>query len=206
LTTISTLLLSCALFLPTAGCNVLGFGAHVAGGGSNVKAMHTLAPGGIVVLVENFRSPAAHVSEADLIARWVTSELTERKLGPMIDPTRVQGIGTTRPAEYRRMTIPAIGRELGATQVLYVNLTSFEVEQTPGTDMLKGRAAALVRVVDTATSETIWPKELANGYAVYSETPLVKLGEGVDSYLFREELAKSIALKVSRLFHSYNTP
>src|SRR2546426_898908 len=76
---------------------------------------------------------------------------------PLKSPDDLYQLRAADPIKFRKMTIPSVGKAVGAKQVLYVNLTQSRVDLTPGTEMLKGRIGVLVRVVDVTSGVTRWP-------------------------------------------------
>ena len=193
------------LLLLNAGCPILGAAAGKLEGTPALEAKFKPAKVPTLVFAENFKSPTSSMIEADQVARFVTEELEKNEVVPTLDPMAALNIPTTRPAEYKRMSIAAVGRELGARQVLYVSVQATQIEATPGTGVARGRGSATVKLIDVDTGDTLWPTELAGGYPVaYEAVPTNPSAPKTYStgYVY-ESVQRGLAVQIARLFFTY---
>lgn len=196
-------LLPSAFCLPSqAGCNVIGALAYKASGDPAIKAAYPLPDEPTLVLVENFHNPAALRLESDAVARHLAAELKMHAAAPVVEPTAAESHRQERGEAYRKMPVDAIGRALGAGQVIYVDLEQFEITQALASDMLGGRAEARVRVVDDA-GRVLWPTDSAVGYSVEVKVHPQRAAPGVGEFGARRELHARLADRIAKLFYDW---
>jgi hypothetical protein len=195
----------CASLLLTAGCVAVGAAAGKIMGQPAQEAKFKPANLPTLVLAENFKSPSSSVLEADEIARYVNDELEQNKVAPMINPILAQNISTTRPSEFKKMSIATIGRELGAQQVIYISVQATQIEEIAGSGVAKGRGFAKVKLIDARSGDTLWPNELADGYPVAFESAPVNPSLAKTSSVgsIYQAVQQGLAIQISRLFYSY---
>lgn len=202
------------LLLVPAGCNVVSAGAIVGEkifGPAAIDPVYTLGPEPVLVLVENYRNPVGALSDSEEVTRFIVEHLRDNlkvdKDDPpkitLIDPDRLIEFQNARPSEYGKMKIPQIGKALGAKQVLYVDLMVSGVDLTPGSELLRGRFNAVVKVVDVATGQTRWPNDIIDGYPVSWESKPQRPGDEVYPAAVRERALRVGANRVARLFYKW---
>jgi hypothetical protein len=204
-----------ALLLLPAGCNVIGAGAVVGEkifGPAAVDPAYTLGPEPVLVLVENYRNPVGAMSDSEEVTYFIVKQLREnlkpdKEKDPpkinVIDPDKLLEFQNAHPSEYAKMKIPQVGKALGAKQVLYVDLQVSGVDVTPGSELLRGRFSAVVKVVDVATGQSRWPNDIADGYAVGWESKPQRPGDRVYPAAVRERALRVGANRVARLFYKW---
>jgi hypothetical protein len=189
-----------ALLAVAAGCNVIGVFGYAAGGVMKVPAEYKLQNRPTLVLVENYENPDLYALPADRLERGVTDELTENKAAKLISPDKVDDIKSSDPADYHKMDIPALGRAVGAKQVVYVNLVYFTVDAPVGGDRFVGKAEAHVKVVDSETGHTLWPADSSNGRVIKLETKPEQEVDATKLALVEDQLCHTMTQKIARLF------
>ena len=189
------------LLLTSNGCTTAGALAHKFVGPPPVPAAYKPAKEPMLVLVENYRNPAAAMLDSNRLAMLVSDELRRHDVAPVVSPSRLEAVRSD--PNFSKMTIPAIGRAVKAKQVLYVNVRRYGVDGTVGGDMIKGAADMTVRVVDSATGENRWPIDNA-GHPVAISTNWLRRGDGVDEASLREQMSRSAADSIGRLFRKYS--
>lgn len=204
---LTVLICGCALACAAAGCNLLGYAAHTVAGEEKVNAVYTLPQRSTVVVAEKYSNPSVAAFDEEPLARFVTEELREHKaVAPLIDSEQVYALRTRTPYDkWQAMTTDAIGRAVGAEQVLYVNIVSCQVEVAPGSEMLRGQADVRVRLVDAKTGQTTWPEDAAGGWPVSVQTPMARRGESgtTNEASVHMDLLRMAGERVGRLFYSY---
>lgn len=205
------------LLLPLllSGCNWIGGGAVIAHkvlGPGAVDPVYVLGPDPVLVLVENYRNPVGAMADAEQVTSLVTKELQDnlkaKKEGDpvqltLIDPEKLIELQNTRPAEYGRMKIPQIGKALGAKKVVYVDLIASGVNVTPGSELLRGRFIANVRVIDTATGQTLFPSDVPDGLPISWETKPQRMTDEVYPAAVRERSLRVGSNYIARLFYKW---
>jgi hypothetical protein len=207
-----TALAAVAAALP--GCNVVGAGgvlAHKVLGPGAIDPLYVLGPEPTLVIVENYRNPVGAMADAEQVTTQVIKEIRENsavKDGKppkvtLIDQDKLIELQNTRPAEYGKMKIPQIGKALGAKQVLYVDLITSGVDVTPGSELLRGRFAARVKVVDVATGQTRFPSDIPDGLPVSWESKPQRMTDEVYPAAVRERALQVGSNYIARLFYKW---
>ena len=188
-----------------AGCNVVGAVLGKTQGQVPVEAKHTpdpLVP--LVVLVENYRNDASSTaSDADRVARMIGERLAEQKAAPIVDPDKVRTLRDRSPKAYQAMGVTQVAREVGAGQVLYVDLTGVGVGVQVGSDVAKGLASANVRFIDVDTGLVAWPSDFAEGAPVGFETRPPRVGDAVTLDSIRVDVLVGLSDRIARMFFRY---
>jgi hypothetical protein len=203
-----------ALLLAPAGCNIVGAGAVIGQkvfGPAAIDPVYTLGPDPVLVLVENYRNPVGALSDSEEVTQFIVEQLRENlkvdKDKPakinVIDPGKLLEYRNAHPNEYAKMKIPEVGRALGAKQVLYVDLVVSGVDITPGSELLRGRFNAVVKVVDVATGQSRWPNDIIDGFPVTWESKPQRPTDAVYPAAVRERALRVGANHVARLFYKW---
>jgi hypothetical protein len=202
---LASCILHSAFCICLAGCNVIGAVAAKVGPEPTVAAQFVPAQEPVVVLVENYHNPASLRLESDAVARLLSEELELNKVAPVVDPAKAVTLRQAKGSSYRQMPIDAIGKAVGATQIVYVDLERFDVDHALASELLTGEAEARVRVVDD-TGELLWPLDSAGGYpvAVKIEPQRASSG-GAGHQQVRQQLHAALADRVAKLFYKWKT-
>ena len=184
------------------GCSTAGVLAHKFVGPPPVPAIYKPANEPMLVLVENYRNPSASMLDAARLEMLVAEQFRNHHIAPLVSPGKLETVRAD-PA-YAKMSIPAVGRNVGAKQVLYVNVRRYGVEGTVGGEMLKGNAEMTVRIVDAATGDNRWPID-AGGHPVNVTTPWIRQGEGANEVALREQMGRTAADAIGKIFRKYST-
>ena len=184
------------------GCNVLGAMAYKFSGSPTIKARYAMPREKTLVVVENYHNPALLRLEADAVARHLTQELKLHEVAPVVDPNEAEAHRQDQGSGYGKMPIDAIGRALGAKQVIYVDLDRFDVLGTVGSDLLAGQAAARVRVVGER-GNVLWPTDSASGFPVNVKVDPQPVAPGTGDTVVRRKLHGDLADRIAKLFHDW---
>jgi hypothetical protein len=203
-----------ALCLTPAACNLFAAGGAITQklyGNMPVDPVYVLTNEPLVVLVENYRNPVGSSADAMMVTRFINEDLKEN-LKPekdkppkitLIDYAELLELENGAPSEFSKMKIAEVGRRLGAKQVLYVDLMVSGVDQTPGSEMLRGVFNARVKVVDAATGQSRWPNDMAGGYAVGWESKPQRPSKDVYPAAVRERALRIGSHYIARLFYKW---
>jgi hypothetical protein len=194
------------LFFST-GCQILGAAASKLSPPPTIKAQYAPEKQPTLVLVENYHNPASLQMESEAVARHLTEELRMHNVAPLVDAVQAEelrhekGVGA-----YRKMSLDAIGQAVGAKQIIYVDLESFQIDHAAASEFLDGSAEARVRVVDAGTGQPLWPTDSAGGVpvSVTIQPQRVAPGGGGD-YAVRQQLHATLADKVAKLFYDWQS-
>jgi hypothetical protein len=195
-------LLACA----AGGCNVVGALAYKVSGPPAIPAKYVPAKNEpMLVLVENSRNPSSQRIDADRLAGAIKEELEKHKVAPVIDPDKLTEFRRAQGATYATQAITAVGRQVGAAQVLYIDLIDLSVEPAMGSELLQGRAEARVRVVDVQTGQTKWPQDASQGQPVGAATSYISGTAGGGEPAVRDQLIQALADKIAKLFYTWKS-
>jgi len=155
----------------------------------------------VLVFPDDLQNPLSYPPVKRRFARKLNELLRQEGLaGETIAYEKLTELQAAEP-KFNLMSIPKIGRKLGAELVVYLSIEEFTLKDNPVDTLWRGRLAGRAKVVDVVEGR-IWPDESA-GYPVEVTTPLAESS----SETFGEELARilaeNLALEVSRLFHSH---
>jgi hypothetical protein len=195
--------------LAVGGCNVIGFATATVAGMQNVPPMYVLLKRPTVVVAENYSDPNGSVRDDEPLARYVSAALEQAQLAPMVDPSQIYVMHHDTDAGrkgWHEMTVAAMGRSVGADQIIYLNITECVVDTSEGSDMMRGTGAVMVRVVDAHTGASLWPTDSSEGYGVSAKTRIYREGEGnIHEPDVRSALHKSMSDNIVKLFTGYRT-
>jgi len=190
------------LLLLVSGCNLLGaaFSKVVP---DSVEAEYIPEKEPMAVVVENFNQGTGEF-EGDQIALYIGEELTRNKIAPVVDATKVYDLRAADPAKFRTLSLATIGRNVGAKQVLYVDLMDSAVGGPIASNSMKGTISARVKIIDTATGKSRWPQDAEAGFPISLETAFYEKRTEVNEASVREQLHRKAADVIAKLFYKYD--
>jgi hypothetical protein len=197
-----SLALSLSLGL-VAGCNVIGLAAYRTAGPTKVPPKFKPAPTPMVVLAESYRARGIGVTDADALARYVSKQLDQNKVAPVVSPETLLDYRSQAGSAYERASMASIGRAVGARQVIYVELVESKVDAAIGSNIVKGSAAAKVRVIDADTGTLLWPTESGDGYPLSVETPPFSPDKGMNEINVRDAVLRELGDRIAKLFYEW---
>ena len=196
-------LFSILVFASLAGCTAASAIQYKIAGPPAVPARYVPAKEPMLVLVENYRATGGGTSDAEMLARHLVAELKAHDVAPLVPLDTLYALRTNKADAYRKMSMVAVGRETGAKQVLYVDVQQSNIGAPPGSDLLKGRVAVQVRVVDVETGFTRWPTEDTEGVPLAYETPLPRADVTTTEAMVRQHMHEQMAIRIARLFYKW---
>jgi hypothetical protein len=202
----STVCLLSLILVYVAGCNVLGavLGSTAPEPTTPPKYVPTTEP--MVVIAENWHNPAGNDVDAEQLARFVSDDLIENSIGKQIDPTKVIDLKSRDPDGFHSLSIARIGQIVGATQVLYINITDSSLVGPEGGDSLRGRCTARVKIVDVEHGDARWPLDAHDGYPISVQTDPTPIHSDADEIALRQTLQQKAAERIAGLFYASPAP
>lgn len=147
-----------ALLTLLSGCNIVGPVASQLIGPQNEPPEYAPAKDKpLLVFVENYRNPSGLQQQSDELAQMISEKLGEVNAAPMVPQEKLISLRTEKGAAFDKMKIPEIGRDVGAGQIIYVNLKDCSIEGIIGGPDVRCNVDAVVKVVDANTGKTLWP-------------------------------------------------
>ncbi|MHC4909436.1 MAG: hypothetical protein ACYTF9_06930 [Planctomycetota bacterium] len=211
---IPPLFLSAALLLVAmaiAGCNILGPAFFILHGPPRTPAMYELEDRKTLVFIDDRNSTIP--LNKDSIRRTigqVTSEnlMTKKVLTETVRPEDAIALSRANDRFNETMAIDEIGRQVGADQVIYVNMVGFEL--TPDGVTPNPGAAAYIKVIDVTNTKRLFPGPSASdlGHPVSTSmgaisAEVVKSRSGqAKAY---DALAKYFAVEIAKVFYEHET-
>lgn len=188
-----------------AGCDLAGAITAETTGDQTVKAKYVPdKQASMLVLVESYGLAVDSEIESQHIAMTLGRSLTENKVATVIDQQKLEHLRDVDPEQYNKMTIAEIGRKLGAKQVLYVDIQRDEIVKPPGSGQMRGHIQACIKIVDSATGDTRWPRNESSETVQYTSDWTPESASSTDADL-RAKMADQMAEDIGKLFHDYHT-
>lgn len=188
--------------LLTAGCAAAGVLAYKLSGPPTIKAKYIPAQEPLLILVENYRTPSAAFVTSDQLAAAIEEDLRENKVAPLVDQDKLYNLRDRLGEKFHDLSIPQIGQQLGASQILYVNVLQSSVDPAGGGEFVRANVAVRVKVVSADTGKTLWP-DSQGGLPVAAESPLIRIEAGVTAASVRDQLVKRVGTQIGRLLHDW---
>lgn len=163
-----------ALALTLAGCNILGPIAYYTSPPQIAKAEHKFKEGDrLAVVIDPAQQGESNpVFEQALIER-VAEMFREKRGKATIVPMR-DVVALRRQPEYRTWSVQRIGRELGASHVLYLKQERLSLRESPEHPILHPYVilrAKLIAVNEPSDKARVWPAEV-EGREVRCQRPM----------------------------------
>ncbi len=190
------------LGLSAGGCYAVGAIMHVAFGAPAVDAKFEPPKQPTLVLVENYQDMDAGSADGDTVARSVGEKLHEHAELEVVDQDKVAPLRSEQAAAFHDMSIPAVGRAVGAKQVVYVNLVENENSADPTGAAIHATVTARVRVVDATTGDVLWPKGEPKGWELSAKMEYNRTDSPQGQQMKGEMLAQ-LSDEISKLFYKW---
>jgi hypothetical protein len=192
------------LLSTTGGCSARGVISYKVFGPPSQPAMYRIAQVPTLILCENFDHPTTSARDSEMLQQLTFEQFLGHKIAPVISPEFLNQIrGRMTEEQFRKLSIANLGRQAGAEQVVYIDLVQAGIESAVGSDFLRGRGSVRVRLISTKTGETIWPREVSEGFPISFETPVPRSDQRTNSTLARAQLHEGLALRIGRLFRKW---
>jgi len=196
------------LLLFAAACGPIGAIAYKLQPDPTQEARYKLKDRPTAILVENYENPDLAANDSELLTRDLYDRITKvevdkKKLATFVPFQKVLDLRNSKPKDFPTMTMSQIGKAVGAEQIIYVDLQNGGVAPLGTGAAMQGKAHAMVKVIDVATGDTLWPTDMAEGFPVNAQTnPLA--GQEVTSYnAVREQLYDTMGDQIAKLFYKY---
>lgn len=207
----------CLAVLPMTGCNLIGGAAVALIPKPPVPAQHDLADKRTLVIIEDRRGMIQDPSVVRQVGASLRQSLEDEEVVtagfvPQSDLAALQGrLGS----DFRSTSLELIGRELGAQQVIYAEITAYQLQLGGG--IYQPAMAMNVKVIDIDMGERVFPPvtDPETGMTLASTSASVRTelrtvnrtaeGAGARSIVSRELAAQS-GLDAARLFFEWRRP
>lgn len=202
---ITPLMLACVIL--SGGCNIVGPVAAAVAPPPTVAAEYTLQDRPTVVFIDDRENVVNPISFRRVIADKVSEDLMTKKiLSRTIRPHDALAVASHYDRSNQVMPIDAIGRAVGAEQVLYIEMVAFVDHIDRNTP--RGYASARVRVIDVENRKRLYPPEDAD--VPYRQIDVMTGEMKPEAYHTRatrmqvfDTLAKETGSTVAKLFYKH---
>lgn len=191
-----------------SSCNILTPIAIILAPDPEVEAVYVLQDRPTVVFVDDRKNLVTPTTLRRVIADRVSQDLMLKEvLTTTISSIDAQVIARQSDTDEYVMPMDAIGRAVGAEQIIYVEMLDFRERPDPYTP--KPRGLCSVRVIDVTNHVRLFPPADAEG----SAHPLEVVMDSVNPDQFSsraarnqvaQALAEQIGMETARLFYTYN--
>ena len=201
-----------ALPFVCGGCGqLLGIFAYAVNPTETVKAEYKFPPGTKVLVFPDDR--ACQVDYPPIkraLADKLNAILVEQKVAAStISYDQLRDYMDTKPkalgVRADEMSISRIGKDLGADMVIYLNINTYSLKETPGDVIWFGKFGCLAKVVevkpDVTQSRWVWPDLI--GKEVKVQLPPAENAAEVYGEVICREMANQLAEKLSLLFRDH---
>ena len=120
----------------------------------------------------------------------------------MVDSDKLVPMREDDAARFRKMNIAAVGKAVGAKQVIYVDLVESEVRQDASAGAVNGTATARVKVVDCQTGNTLWPSDSSQGKEV-TQTAQFDEMDPAKAVAMHTEMLANLSGKIAKMFYKW---
>ena len=203
--------LHCLSFLTlvpfATGCNYLIFFGYLLGGPPSIDPQFDVETGNsmtakdVTVAVVCYAPDEVKWNFDSIdheIGKYVTYRLHEKRI-KVVNPDRVRA-WLDENGEWDE--VAEVGRALGVTYVIYIDLQRFTLYEENSATLYRGRAEGMVRVIEmdeTGNGEMIFSKDIMSAYPLQvprdtSETTYSK---------FKRQYLSRLADEIGRLFYEY---
>lgn len=158
----------------------------------------------LLVFPDDLTNPVSYPQVKGMLADEISKFLLEQHVVAKVIPYQQLADLHAAEPDFNHMSIARVGRRLGATVVLYINIDEFSLKEMPSDTVWKAKMAAKVRVVDV-NKGLLWPDESA-GYAVSADLPIVDNVNEAFGVALSGQLADKLAKKVIDLFRERELP
>lgn len=207
--TVITLALVAAAAAGLGSCNIVGPAAYLIGGQPKVEAQFALSDRPTVVFVDDPENILPRRNLRRLIGDKVSQELMVRNLvTTTIRPADALAVAH-RERYGEPMPIDAIGRAVGAEQVVFIDMVSFSL--SPDNVTPRPMGACQIKVIDVTNRERLFPTADggfggSTGYPVQVAMRPVSLERyrtASSRHQISEQLANEIADQITKVFYRH---
>lgn len=202
-------LIGAVWLIAATGCNILGPAGYIVMGQGEVDAKYTLEDRPTVVFIDDRDNLVNPVMFRRVIADVVSRELMTRELVTRtISPNDAMQLVARYDTNKEVMPIDAIGQAVGAEQIIYVEMISFD-ESIDGTTP-RAAGSCRVRVIDVENRTRLFPAPQAD----VPYHPVQVMTEEFSTELYRsrtarmqisEALAERLGDQIAKLFYRHES-
>ncbi len=200
-------LVICSLAVVLSGCIGPFIGQFTGRRSETVKveAKYKLESANLLILVDTPSGVARSSETRAVLSSKLEREIAHYGLAANVIPAAELSALRSSRDDFEELDIRRIGQELWAQQVLYVEITEFQLgsiwEPSAGQGLMQGR----VKVFGVKQNRRVWPEIEPLGYELTVRTRLSE-ADGKNQQEFMEELCQRMSVKIVKLFRDHQEP
>jgi hypothetical protein len=149
---------SLTLVAGPTGCNFLAPASYILDGSGTAPAEHELEQVQTLIFVDDQTNILPRTVLRSNLSSDISVELQQRSLIPSyVNSSDAMAMVRSRERSGQRMSMEAIAREAGVTQMIFIEMESFSL--TEETWIPRPNASCLVRVLDFKNGTRVYPKD-----------------------------------------------
>lgn len=204
------------LTLVISGCGVVGFIAHVVSP-EQTPAVFEIPVARTAILVDDTNNQLGDPTNTGVIAqRMLFDMIQSKKLLPeqIVDYQFVRDLEAKLGTDFDRTPVDQIGRQLGADQIIHVNIDFVQMSVQPG--IIEPKALVTLKLIDANKAVRLFPEPSSisdidalamskRGYRISVELPrsiMMDMDSGTQNLLLRK-LAEQIGYDAARVFYEH---
>lgn len=177
------------------GCELASFVTQAAID-PKVKCLYEIQDRPTLVLVDDPAKLLGDPALAGVIADRIRRELRDTKaVATLVEPVRLRDEQARLGEAYATTPVDQLGRNVGAEQVIHVEIVEMQLEPAPG--ILRPKATTRVKLIDAKAGERLFPPtQMGQAASGVSPQPL---GQPVVSELFYQQLPEDTRANLNRV-------
>ncbi len=175
----------------------------LAGNGSHAALYKLPKKDRILVLVDTSANSQLTIHAMATLMTLVNQILYQHRCANNFVPAyRIVALQRRNPVQYHAMGIANIAQAVNANAVVYIFVKRFDVTLESAGQLTKGRAEAMVKVVDE-NGNRLWPKNGSPGVSVTARIPTATTVSQSPEAV-QNAMVTILARRISRIFYRYS--
>ncbi len=171
-----------------------------------VGAKYKLRTGNLLILVDSPVGVARSSGVRAVLSRELGREIEFHELAASVIPASELSAFRSNREDFEELNIAQIGRELWAQQVLYVEVTAFQLGTLLDKPAGQGLVRARVKVFDVEQNQRVWPQIETLGHEVIVRTGFREPAGKDYRQEYTQDLCQKTAVKIVKLFREHREP
>ena len=189
-----------------SSCNIAAVVGYITTPDPSQVALFTLQNVPTVVFVDDRRNVMHPIRLRRVIAEKVTNILLSKKvITTMISPRDAMRVSTINDKYNEPMPIDELGKSVGASVVIYIEMTAFGLTSDGLT--ANPRTTCSIRVIDVSNKTPLFPTNQA-AFTVAESMRHVgsnRVTSSADANELAQELAEKLADRIAKVFYEHTT-
>ena len=190
----------------TSGCQLFATLAYLMGPTRYQEPLYEFQAERVAIFIDGIPGRPDHPEFRRQLHAELEEVLIENEAARSVVPYEENlGVRSTNP-DFYRWSIQRVGRELGAGEVIYIRIESFQLREAPGHPVLAPEVEARVKVIATdarPNQARVWPDERI-GFLVKCNRQVKEARNMQVLDAEARKLGIDLARRIGRLFYKYD--